>query len=58
MFYDFAAHLAEADIQSPGADHVRHDYFTIDGDRWRVLFAHPTSRVSYTVHIATRPDRF
>jgi len=23
VLYDFAAHLAEADIQSPGADHVR-----------------------------------
>ena len=51
VFYDFAAHLAEADIQSPGPDYVRNDYFTINGDRKRVLFAHPDSRVSYAVLI-------
>jgi hypothetical protein len=46
-----AAQLAEVDVQSPGPDHVRNDHFTINGGRRRVLFAHPDSRVSYTVDV-------
>ena len=55
VVYDFAAHLAEADIQSSGADYVRNDYFTINGDQRRVLFAHPDSRVSYRLSLPASP---
>ena len=55
VVYDFAAHLAEADIQSPSPDHVRNDYFTINGDRRRVLFAHPDSRVRYRLTLPASP---
>ena len=58
--YDFAAHLADAKIQSPSPDYVKNDYFTIDSldgnsdGKWqRVLFMHPVSNVSYTL---TVPD--
>lgn len=55
VVYDFAAHLAEADVQSPDADYVRNDYFAIDGDQRRMVFAHPDSRVSYVVDIPEKP---
>lgn len=50
-----AAQLAEADVQSPGPDYVRNDYFTINGERKRVVFAHPDSRVSYTLALPASP---
>jgi tetratricopeptide (TPR) repeat protein len=49
--YDFAAHLAEAEVQSPGPKYVRNDYFTISDDQRRVLFAHPESSVRYRVRL-------
>jgi len=52
VVYDFGAYLAEAQILSPGPDYVRNDYFTIAGERRRVLFAHPDSRIGYTVDVA------
>ena len=55
VVYDFTAHLAEADVQASGADHVRNDYFTIDGDQRRTVFAHPDSRVSYVVAVPEKP---
>jgi len=55
VLYDFAAHLAEADVQSPGPDHVRNDYFTIHGDQRRVLFAHPDSHVRYRLTLPASP---
>ncbi len=51
QIYDFAAHLAEAEIRSPGPDQVRHDYFDISGDARRVLFMHPDSSARYTVQV-------
>jgi len=55
VLYDFAAHLAEADIQSPSPDYVRNDYFTIHGDQRRVLFAHPDSHVRYRLTLPASP---
>jgi tetratricopeptide (TPR) repeat protein/O-antigen ligase len=52
VLYDFAAHLAEATTGLPDLDYVRNDYFTIDGDQRRVLFAHPDARITYTVAVA------
>jgi tetratricopeptide (TPR) repeat protein len=49
VVYDFASNLAEAGVQPSDLDYVRHDDFTIDGDRRRVLLAHPDSRVSFAV---------
>ena len=55
VLYDFAAHLAEADVQSPSPDYVRNDYFTIHGDQRRVLFAHPDSHVRYRLTLPASP---
>ena len=46
---------AEADVQSSGSDYVRNDYFTINGNQRRVLFAHPDSRVSYRLTLPASP---
>ena len=49
--YDFSTNLADADIQTPSPDYVKNDYFAIDGLRKRVVFAHPDSRIRYTMDI-------
>jgi hypothetical protein len=49
--FDFASHLAEAVIQTPAAEYLRGDYFTIQGQRHRVLFMHPDSSTGFTVTI-------
>jgi hypothetical protein len=49
--HDFAALLAQAEIQSPSPDHLRNDYFAIGGENRRVLFMHPDSSASYIVHV-------
>lgn len=51
LAYDFAAELAGAEIEAPGAEYVRNDYATLDGDRRRTLFTHPDSRVRYVVEV-------
>jgi len=48
---DFVAHLAEAEVASPGPDYVHNDYWTIDGEERRVLFMHPDSHVQYMVQV-------
>jgi tetratricopeptide (TPR) repeat protein/O-antigen ligase len=55
VVYDFAVHLAAADITTPDPDYVRNDTFTIEGERQRVLFAHPPARVSYTLTLPASP---
>lgn len=47
LVYDFAGRLTEANIRSPGPDHVRNDHFVLDGNERRVLFMHPPSRATY-----------
>jgi tetratricopeptide (TPR) repeat protein len=49
--YDFASHLAQAEIRAPAAEYLRGDYFTIQGQRHRVLFMHPDSSTGFTVII-------
>ena len=49
--YDFVAHLAEATIELPDPDYVRGDYFNIDGDQRRVIFAHPDARIRYSLAV-------
>jgi tetratricopeptide (TPR) repeat protein len=49
--YDFASHLAQAEVQAPAAEYLRGDYFTIQGHRQRVLFMHPDSSTGFTVII-------
>ncbi|MFC2036375.1 tetratricopeptide repeat protein [Chloroflexota bacterium] len=49
--YDFAAHLAEAEIASPDPDYVRNSHFTISGDELRLLFMHPDSSARYIVDV-------
>jgi tetratricopeptide (TPR) repeat protein len=56
VIFDFSAHLADAEIQSPAPNYVRNDYFTISSQiksnqnlQQRVLFMHPDSKVSYSV---------
>jgi hypothetical protein len=53
LVYDFAAHLADADLSSPGPDHVRNDHFVLDGQERRVLFMHPSSRATYRLTLPT-----
>jgi tetratricopeptide (TPR) repeat protein len=60
-FYDFTAHLADAQIQAPGPAFVKNDYFTlntqddnIEDDRQRVLFMHPNSSASYSITVPSK----
>jgi tetratricopeptide (TPR) repeat protein len=54
--FDFASHLAEADINTPAAEYLRGDYFTIQGQRHRVLFMHPDSSTGFTVTIPSESN--
>ena len=49
--YDFSTNLADADIQTLSPDYVKNDYFAIDGLRKRAIFAHPDSRIGYSIDI-------
>ena len=58
VIFDFAAHLADAKIQSPAPNYVRNEYFTIlsqnksnQNPQKRVLFMHPDSSVNYSVTV-------
>jgi tetratricopeptide (TPR) repeat protein len=51
VLFDFAAHIAEAEVVSPGQEYVLNDYFTVNGDRRRVLYEHPDSRVSFDINL-------
>jgi tetratricopeptide (TPR) repeat protein len=51
LVYDFSARLASAEIEAPGPDYVRNDYFTIDGIKRRVMFMHPEALARYAVEV-------
>lgn len=48
--YDLAAHLAEAEISSPGPGYVQSDLMTVGGEVRRVLFAHPAGGAGPRIH--------
>ena len=51
VLYDFTAHLAETDLQPADLNTIHGDYFTINGERKRVLFMHPDARLEYVLDL-------
>jgi tetratricopeptide (TPR) repeat protein len=51
VLYDFTAHLAETSLQPKNANTIHGDYFTINGERKRVLFTHPDAHLEYVLDL-------
>jgi tetratricopeptide (TPR) repeat protein len=55
-FYNFISQLSSADDEVLSQDHIKGDFFVVDGVRKPVLFEHPNSRLSYTVELANETN--